>query len=1020
MTTTGFCKFSPMLCLILIGLVFSLHPTGRTASVASAEASSGDPIQIVFGTDVTLTTMNFFETVFEEDPLNPGLPAPSVRVATSSGDTALAMNSASPGQAGVARAKIGIFYDLLPPPDVSWEDIKDLPLEVIVNFEYTVSAQYTDGEGSANAGLGIAPFTSPWYDFLGSETGETGSRSDSVIVSYVTTFDDLADTLFFEAYSQAHLTPSGVESVSQADVQVNGITFDFAPLPPDLSADAIEVTQAVQDLNNSVRLVAGKRAFVRFHAVSNGSTFRTFAHLEITFGGTAHTIYPSTPGYYVNVRPTPNRGMTTHAFLFEIPLEFTFAGELEIVAVLNPDNAWRDRDPEELTYTNNSITTTVTFEDVPVVNLVLHRMVYTLNGTSHTPPISDATRLPDWMERAFPLSELKVWHRVTSYSDPAVVNDNGNLTDPTCERINSQLLWIRRWERIFGSGAIPAGAHYYGMVADSGGFMRGCAELPGYAASGPSGIPRGQHIWDTDGTYGDWYGAHELAHSYGREHANFCGAVGGPAYPYPEGKISPTETGATALYGFDINTRAIYDPLWKDVMTYCPLQWISDFTYEALMTIFQTTPVQAPESGLVDDYLTVSGFVNLQTGEVEMAPVYLLEDVTNPLPPTPGDYAIILRNAAGDELAITMFTPLLYETGASNPDHPQEAEQHFLLLDEMIPYVTGTASIDIVGPDGLLDTISAGPTAPTITLISPNGGEILPGPTVTITWEGSDPDGDPLDYHLQYSPDAGATWTSVAQGVISETATINSISLKASSTALFRVWASDGLHSASDTSDASFSVPNHPPFAVIELPATDVTVVVSETVAFKGFAFDSDNGPLGPGMLTWTSNLDGVLAAGDEFSVANLSLGVHTITFLIEDGEGGGMIDSVVVTVVANPTVAPPPDDQLIAGPTAINLGSVEAPITGTLFIENQNLDSSLAWEASASESWVSLSAVSGTTLAEITVSFINTDLPPGINVATITLTSDELPGETVVVSVQIFNEQGEKDFQIFLPVMMR
>ena len=36
----------------------------------------------------------------------------------------------------------------------------------------------------------------------------------------------------------------------------------------DLIADKIEVTQAVQDLNNSVRLVQDKRTFVRFHVHS--------------------------------------------------------------------------------------------------------------------------------------------------------------------------------------------------------------------------------------------------------------------------------------------------------------------------------------------------------------------------------------------------------------------------------------------------------------------------------------------------------------------------------------------------------------------------------------------------------------------------------------------------------------------------------------------------------------------------------------------------------------------------------
>lgn len=40
------------------------------------------------------------------------------------------------------------------------------------------------------------------------------------------------------------------------------------PPGPDLHVDALEVTQAIQDLNNSVQLVAGKRTYVRMHVAA--------------------------------------------------------------------------------------------------------------------------------------------------------------------------------------------------------------------------------------------------------------------------------------------------------------------------------------------------------------------------------------------------------------------------------------------------------------------------------------------------------------------------------------------------------------------------------------------------------------------------------------------------------------------------------------------------------------------------------------------------------------------------------
>ena len=80
---------------------------------------------------------------------------------------------------------------------------------------------------------------------------------------------------------------------------------------------------------------------------------------------------------------------------------------------------------------------------------------------------------------------------------------------------------------------MDARTHYYGLVSDGDGsfFMRGLASgIPGTAdpstvASGPTGV--NTWGWDTDGSYGDWYTGHELGHTFGRFHAEFCGAGGG-------------------------------------------------------------------------------------------------------------------------------------------------------------------------------------------------------------------------------------------------------------------------------------------------------------------------------------------------------------------------------------------------------------------------------------------------------------------------------------------------------------
>ena len=45
---------------------------------------------------------------------------------------------------------------------------------------------------------------------------------------------------------------------------------------------------------------------------------------------------------------------------------------------------------------------------------------------------------------------------------------------------------------------------------------------------------------DVDGSYADWYGGHELGHSFGRRHPGFCyeNSRDDPNYPFPNGQIS--------------------------------------------------------------------------------------------------------------------------------------------------------------------------------------------------------------------------------------------------------------------------------------------------------------------------------------------------------------------------------------------------------------------------------------------------------------------------------------------------
>lgn len=787
------------------------------------------------------------------------------------------------------------------------------------------------------------------------------------------------------------------------------------PDPVDLVAQSLEVTQAIQDLNNSVRLIANKRTFVRFHVSSQDDPHRTYARIRVERSGRPSVwLNPINLGDgHINVRSNPNRGAVHDSFLFELPSGYT-EGAVTLTAEVNPLTPWRDRNPIETNIANNTISTTVSFETVPPMNLMVYSVGY---GTTNIIPAEfHLNQLAGWLESAYPVNTLNVKNRTYYHG----------VDLPNCGQVNAALAARRTQDLNDNPGS--SNTRYYGMVDDAGGFMRGCAAtIPSSVASGPTGTRT--LGWDFDGSYGDWYGGHELGHTYGRFHAEFCGAGGGRPYPYPDGRISPDLAGDRAIFGFDIRDQNIYESNWTDVMTYCPSEWVSDFTYEGLMDFFRNnlgaTATELRSQNQTDRLLIV-GTIDPKTNQVELQPIFVVPNAGELKPRIPGDYAIVLRNSNGDELARYPFTPQEMEGGPVLQNIPSYDRQvSILLIDEFVPYVTGTDRVEIEGPGGILTSVSAGPLNPTITLSTPNGGETLAGDTITVAWTASDPDGDPLTFNVQYSPDNGVSWEVVAQNISYDSVELDASNIVSSQEGIFRVWATDGINTASDQSNAPFIVPNRLPTAQIIEPADNITAVISETVAFEGIAYDVGTGTMEDSQVQWISNIDGALGNGARLSTANLNVGNHVITLQADDGAGGIATDSVEVTVVSDPTQLPATPDKLVVGPSSIVFNPATSVTSNSLSIDNQNTANSITWNASSSEPWIQLSTASGTTPdnSEITIND-SVEITNNNNVATITFSSPEVPNNSTTVSVYVMIDSNEpeplQDNRIYIPIITK
>src|SRR5206468_3482505 len=152
----------------------------------------------------------------------------------------------------------------------------------------------------------------------------------------------------------------------------------------------------------------------------------------------------------------------------------------------------------------------------------------------HEPAVKDFALIHSWLLQAYPVASV-VWSQVTV--------DGLNAWPFSAAQNNSYIRALRLQDIQHGT---DRRTHYFGLVDDAGGtcFMRGLASGVPTTAPDPSTVasgPTGSNTWgwDTDGSYGDWYTGHELGHTFGRLHAEFCGATDGGPYPFPAGQLSP-------------------------------------------------------------------------------------------------------------------------------------------------------------------------------------------------------------------------------------------------------------------------------------------------------------------------------------------------------------------------------------------------------------------------------------------------------------------------------------------------
>jgi hypothetical protein len=714
-----------------------------------------------------------------------------------------------------------------------------------------------------------------------------------------------------ESGSQASITVYGLINADYhwraRAIDSNGATSSWmsAGNNPDSDADFrvrrlyishIEVTQAIQDENNSVLFIAGKPTFVRVY-VDCGEGCTPLPNVT----GVLRGYGPSGELEGSPLQPV-NRSIIARHEDWRIQRR-------SLVKTLNFTlPMWWCTGTVTLTAEVNGAThsETVTFQSAR-----RPRIIYVpINYEGQLPDMNDIAVGHTWASMIYPTHGINYIrsNKTIDWGCPFWDLPCHILPEGEAQRLLNELTneCNMRDDCDYIYGWLPEGTLGDGGMADPK-WDKGA----GKAAFGENDPTEGRRIF-----------AHEIAHLMGRRHTNTQDNLNRPrdcalndswrcfgnpdcrAYvdpdsdwvredslpgppPFPDSTIQDYGLDGYGSYWLDSLSFAVKDPDdTYDYMSYCGTLagdnvWTSPWTYEHIYSetlSTQTTALALQPLSTPQPYFIASGLVYTDN-TATLDPIWVITKTVTPRNPPEGtQYCLEAQDASGVPLVSRCFdlTFVNYETGeATNVDG----------FNLMLPYPSGVARIVLKKGTEEIAVQLASANAPIVTVLSPNGGESWSATgTYTITWSASDADGDPLTYRVLYSPD-GSKWVPVSSIITQTQLAVNAEVLAGGTNALIRVMASDWVNTSSDESDDVFTVGRKPPSAYILSPESGITIQPNTPLLLQGYAYDLEDGVLEEGSLQWSSNIDGALGSGSDVLVI-LSSGQHIITFTAQDSDG--------------------------------------------------------------------------------------------------------------------------------------
>jgi hypothetical protein len=654
-----------------------------------------------------------------------------------------------------------------------------------------------------------------------------------------------------------------------------------SPVNVDLSITNVEITQGVQCLDNSqgatncadnsVPLISDRPTILRVYpAVTISSVANVTAQLVGTRGGSplpGSPIQPIKPKQYVKLDGA-QRENASDTFNFELPPSWR-SGTITLQAEINPGNII----PELNTSNNFSQPLTVTFLPAKNLNIAYIPVNYTWSGWmgAKTPNATTIANAANFLRAVLPYSNINytAWSSGSAFSKDLGTKAGANaLITELNTRYQAS---TNPPDQLFGW--VPSGSWSDGLSDPK--FLGGTSAV----AAGDENLSPAVI-------------AHEIGHNLGRRHPT-C-ADSNSDWPYGNNSLAIQEI------GFDVFSRVTWPANTIDWMVggHCGnsslIMWASPWNWTQVMNgvtdrLLTDFPAELYPTSQPTAVLTA---IISQTGG-ELQPVLLMSEALDPTPlPEGNTYCFKFLNNAGG-----LITKACFDADPNTQGFRSNETSAVVSYRQLLPL--GTTRVQLVKGIQKLDEQRASANAPTVVVISPNGGETWSGKH-TIQWQAQDIDGDPLNFAVLYSSDAGAHWIALATNLTATSLEVDSAELAGSNTALVRVLASDGFLTGEDQSNATFTISSHAPRASIQAPAPRRAFVPGELISLSGSANDLEDGTLVGDQLLWEVTGQGLVGDGNEASIRLEETGVYTVTLTATDSDAMQTQVEVGIVVGAN------------------------------------------------------------------------------------------------------------------------